>query len=106
MSCRGAVSGGTAGAGSRFLIALRSKPARVNVTTRSRNYRSEQPTNLLPNVVIGELCGATDRAKLSNRSARLGISAFGTKRTCQSLSAMSAFGGKADIGRRWVNVRF
>jgi len=25
------------------------------------------------------------------------MSAFGTKRTCQSLSAMSAFGGKADI---------
>jgi hypothetical protein len=25
------------------------------------------------------------------------MSAIGTKRTCQSLSAMSAFGGKADI---------
>src|SRR6516225_9967094 len=27
------------------------------------------------------------------------MSAFGTKRTCQSRSAMSAFGGKADISR-------
>ena len=27
------------------------------------------------------------------------MSAFGTKRTCQSLSAMSAFGSKADIAK-------
>jgi hypothetical protein len=33
-------------------------------------------------------------------------SAFGTKRTWRRCLAMSAFGGKADIGRRWVNVRF
>jgi hypothetical protein len=34
------------------------------------------------------------------------MSAFGTKRTCQSLSAMSAFGGKADIQLTCPNVRF
>src|SRR6516164_2906784 len=34
------------------------------------------------------------------------MSACGTKRTCQSLSAMSAFGGKADIGRHFGNVCF
>ena len=33
-------------------------------------------------------------------------SAFGTKRTCQSHSAMSAFGGKADIARMRLNVCF
>ena len=33
------------------------------------------------------------------------MSAFGTKRTCQSLSAMSAFGGKADIKFLRPNVR-
>jgi len=32
-------------------------------------------------------------------------SAFGTKRTCQSLSAMSAFGGKADVDWTKRNVR-
>src|SRR5262249_46475980 len=33
-------------------------------------------------------------------------SAFGTKRSWRSRSTMSAFGGKADIGRRRFNVRF
>ena len=33
------------------------------------------------------------------------MSAFGTKRTFQSRSAMSAFGGKADITRTWADVR-
>jgi ABC-type uncharacterized transport system substrate-binding protein len=33
-------------------------------------------------------------------------SGSGPKQTFQPRSAMSAFGGKADIGRRWVNVRF
>jgi hypothetical protein len=33
-------------------------------------------------------------------------SAFGTKRTSWSRSAMSAFGGKADIGRTFPNVCF
>jgi hypothetical protein len=32
--------------------------------------------------------------------------AFGTKRTWQSLTAMSAFGGKADIDRMCRRVRF
>src|SRR5262249_3930860 len=32
-------------------------------------------------------------------------SAFGTKRTSRHAQSMSAFGGKADIGRRWMNVR-
>jgi len=32
--------------------------------------------------------------------------AIGTKRTCQSLSAMSTFGGKADIALISDNVRF
>jgi hypothetical protein len=32
------------------------------------------------------------------------MSAFGTKRTCQSLSGMFAFGGKADISRTYPNV--
>src|SRR5262249_25562048 len=31
--------------------------------------------------------------------------AFGTKRTCQSRSAMSAFGGKADISRQTLTAR-
>jgi hypothetical protein len=34
------------------------------------------------------------------------MSAFGTKRTSQSAHAMSAFGGKADIGLASLNVRF
>jgi hypothetical protein len=32
-------------------------------------------------------------------------SGYGTKRTSKSHSPMSAFGGKADIGRNWWNVR-
>jgi len=35
---------------------------------------------------------------------RLRRSGNGTKQTSQSRRQMSAFGGKADIGRRWVNV--
>jgi len=47
----------------------------------------------------------------ANRIAELGLakrkcSAYGTKRTFLIVSAMSAFGGKADIDRMWVNVRF
>ena len=38
--------------------------------------------------------------------AAMHMSAFGTKRTCQSLSAMSAFGGKADITRTCTDVCF
>jgi len=38
-------------------------------------------------------------------NAALHESAFGTKRTWCSRSAMSAFGGKADIVRALVNVR-
>jgi len=34
------------------------------------------------------------------------MSAFGTKRTLRPAQPMSAFGGKADIGRMWVNDRF
>jgi hypothetical protein len=34
------------------------------------------------------------------------MSAIGTKRTFLSGSAMSAFGGKADIGLASLNVRF
>ena len=34
------------------------------------------------------------------------MSAFGTKRTCQSRPAMSAFGGKADMRRMSLNVSF
>jgi hypothetical protein len=34
------------------------------------------------------------------------MSAYGTKRTCQSPSSMSAFGGKADIALPLLNVRF
>ena len=34
------------------------------------------------------------------------MSALGQKRTFEYVRAMSAFGGKADIGRMWVNVRF
>jgi hypothetical protein len=37
--------------------------------------------------------------------AALHESAFGTRQTCQSCSAMSAFGGKADIYRTRLNVR-
>ena len=32
--------------------------------------------------------------------------AAGTKRTFGHAQPMSAFGGKADIGRTWMNVRF
>ena len=38
--------------------------------------------------------------------AAMHMSAFGTKRTCRSPSAMSAFGGKADINRAFPNVAF
>ena len=34
------------------------------------------------------------------------MSAFGTKRTSQRCSAMSAFGGKTDIARTRLDVRF
>jgi hypothetical protein len=45
-------------------------------------------------------------AYTSLRTAVSAISAFGTKRTSHLRSAMSAFGGKADIARVVVNVRF
>src|SRR5262249_10377984 len=46
------------------------------------------------------------RKRSANGPQSPSMSAFGTKRTCQSLSAMSAFGGKADIARTCPDVCF
>jgi hypothetical protein len=46
-----------------------------------------------------------DPSKQNGRMSGL-MSAIGTKRTFNHRPTMSAFGGKADIGRRRFNVRF
>ena len=59
------------------------------------------PTDYQISLLIRVDC-SRDGIKLLRRT----LSAFGTKRTCPSLSAMSAFGGKADMTRTCSDVRF
>jgi hypothetical protein len=59
-----------------------------------------------PNFRCGLPAGPGASARTAITPAVKLVSLLGTKRTWHSRSAMSAFGGKADMTRTWADVRF
>ena len=51
-------------------------------------------------------CQRQMRGAVTHELFLVWLSAFGTKRKCRSPSAMSAFGGKADVTQTCADVRY